>query len=160
MEPHGGTIINIIVALIFFGLLAGGILWLIKGFGDVGQEYGETMIETRYTAETVKCQTNLRTISQNIQMYAISKNEFPPSMEVLKQWSGNTQLFRCPASDGEGYVYIPGQNTSMSPLNILIYESKPVHDGRCSVLRLGGKIELLTPEELQHAVTQTVARLK
>jgi hypothetical protein len=157
---RGGTIINIIIALIFFALLASGILWLIKSFADVGQEYGETMVKTTYRAETVKCQTNLRAIGQNIQMYAISNNEFPPSQEALVEWSGTTQLFHCPATDGERYVYIPGQNSTMSPMNILVYEPKPVHDGRCSVLRLGGQIELLTPEELQQAVAQTLSALR
>jgi len=156
----GGTIVNIIVALIFFGLLAYGILWLIKGFADVGQQYGETMVETTYRTEAVKCQTNLRAIGQNIQMYAISNDAFPPSMEALVQWSGSTQLFRCPASEGESYIYIPGQNAAMPPANILVYESKPVHDGRCSVLRLGGQIELLTPEELQQALAQTLTHLR
>lgn len=156
----GGTIINIIVALIFFGLLACGILWLIKGFADVGKQYNEAMVKTTYRAETVKCQTNLRAIGQNIQMYAISNDEFPPSQEALVKWSGSTQLFRCPASEGESYIYIPGQNPGMSPENILVYEPKPVHDGRCSVLRLGGQLELLTPEELQQALTQTLATLQ
>lgn len=160
VHSHGGTIINIVVALIFFGLLAYGILWLIKGFADVGQEYNAAMVKTTYRAETVKCQTNLRAIGQNVQMYAISNDAFPPSLEALKQWSGNTQLFRCPATDGESYIYIPGQNAAMSPANILIYEPKPVHDGRCSALRLGGQIELLTPEELQQAVSQTVTALR
>jgi hypothetical protein len=48
----------------------------------------------------------------------------------------------------------------MSPANILIYEPKPVHDGRCGVLRLGGQIELLTPEELQQALEQTRASIR
>jgi hypothetical protein len=48
----------------------------------------------------------------------------------------------------------------MPPTNILLYEPKPVHDGRCSVLRLGGQLELLTSEELQHAITQTLATLQ
>lgn len=159
-ESYGGTIINIIVALIFFGLLACGILWLIKSFADVGKQYGDTMVETTYRAETVKCQTNLRTIWQNIQMYVISNDAFPPTQEALVEWSGNTQLFRCPASEGESYVYIPGQNPAMSPMNILLYEPKPVHDGRCSVLRLGGQLELLTPEELQQALAQTRAGIQ
>lgn len=157
---HGGTIINIIAALIFFGLLGFGILWLIKSFGEVGQQYGEAMVETQSKAIAVKCQTNLRTIGQNIQMYAIDNESFPPSLEALVQWSGSTQLFHCPDPDGEQYVYIPGQNGSMSPVNVLLYEPKPVHNGRCSVLRLGGQLELLTPQELQQTVARTLASLR
>ena len=159
-DPHGGTIINIVTAVIFLGLLGFGIWWVIKSLGQAGQQYTETMIETKYTAITVKCQTNLRAIGQNIQMYAISNDMFPPSLKALVEWSGSTQLFHCPAPDGEKYVYIPGQNGGMSPENILLYGPKPVHDGRCSVLRLGGRIELLTPEEVQQAVARTLASLR
>jgi hypothetical protein len=158
--PPGGTVINVIFALIFFGLLAFGILWLIKSFGEVGQQYTDTMVQTKYNAITVKCQTNLRAIGQNIQIYAVSNEGFPPSQEELMEFSGNTQLFRCPAPDGEKYIYIPGQNGGMSPANILVYEPMPVHDGRCSVLRLGGQLELLTPEELQLALEQTRAGIR
>ena len=83
---HGGTIINVITALIFFGLIALGIWWIIKSIGQTGQQYTEAMIKTRYTAMTVKCQTNLRAIGQNIQMYAISNERFPPSLEALIEW--------------------------------------------------------------------------
>jgi hypothetical protein len=157
---QGGTIVNVIFALIFFGLLIGGVLWLLKGFADAGKQYGDTMIETTNSAEVVKCQTNLRTIGQNIKMYAISNDEFPPSQRALMEWCNNIRLFRCPANEGDSYIYIPGQNAEMPPGNILVYESKPRHQGRCNVLRLGGQIELLTPEELRQAVSQTLAQLK
>ncbi|MHC4559734.1 MAG: hypothetical protein ACYTFW_19005 [Planctomycetota bacterium] len=159
-NSHGGTIINIVVAVIFFGLLALGILWIIKSFGELGEQYTGAVVETKYKAITVKCQMNLRTIGQNIQIYATSNERFPPSLKALVEWSVNTQLFRCPAPDGEEYVYIPGQNGGISPANVLLYEPKPIHNGRCSVLRLGGQIELLTPEELQQAVGRTLASLR
>ena len=156
----GGTIINTLFALVFLGLIGFGIWWIIKSFGQAGEEYTQTMINTKYTAETVKCQTNLRTIAQNIQIYALSNEGFPPSLQDLVQWSGSTQLFKCPSPDAGEYVYVPGQRSGMSPANVLLYESKPVHDGRCSVLRLGGQIELLTPEELQQSLAQTQASIR
>ena len=159
-NSHGGTIINIVTAIIFFGLIALAVLWVIKNLGQAGQQYTDTMVKTKYTAITVKCQMNLRAIGQNIQMYAISNGSFPPSLEELVQWSGSTQLFQCPDPEGGKYVYIPGQNNSMPPTNILLYESRPVHDGRCNVLRLGRQIELLSPEQVQQAVAQTLAGLR
>lgn len=157
---HGGTIINIITAIIFFGLIALVVLWVIKNVGEAGQQYTDGMIKTQNKAVTVKCQLNLRTIAQNIQMYAMSNDSFPPSLEALISWSGNTQLFQCPDPEGGKYVYISGQNNNMSPMNILLYETKPVHDGCCSVLRLGRQIELLSPEELKQAVAQTRSGLR
>jgi len=159
-NPHGGTIVNIIFAVIFFGLIALGIWWLMKSIGQTGQQYTDAMIKTRYTAITVKCQTNLRAIGQNIQMYAISNEMLPPSSEALEQWSGNSQLFRCPDPNGQKYIYIPRQHGAMPAENILLYEPNPVHDGRCSVLRLGGQLELLTPEELKIAVARTLESLR
>ncbi len=159
-RKYGGTIVNVITALVFFGLLGYGIMWLIKGFGEAGQQYTETMVKAKYDAISVKCQMNLRTIGQNIQMYAVSNGRFPPSLQELIEWSGSTQLFECSAPEGERYKYIPGQGGNAPPGNILLFEPKAVHDGRCGVLRVGGKIELLTPEELQQAVARTMAGLR
>jgi hypothetical protein len=156
----GGTIINTLFVLIFLGLIGFGIWWIIKSFGQASEQYTQTMINTKYTAETVTCQTNLRTIAQNIQIYALSNEGFPASLQDLVQWSGSTQLFKCPSPDAGEYVYIAGQRSGLSPANVLLYESKPVHDGRCSVLRLSGQIELLTPEELQQAIAPTQASLR
>ena len=159
-DSHGGTIINIVTAIVFFGLIAFAVLWVIKNMGQAGQQYTEGMVKTKYTALTVKCQMNLRAIGQNIQIYAISNDSFPPSLEALIEFSGSTQLFQCPDSEGGKYIYIPGQNSSMPPANILLYEPNPVHDGRCGVLRLGSQIELLSPEQVQQAIAQTLAGLR
>ena len=159
-DYHGGTIINIVAAIIFFGLIAFAVLWVIKNIGEAGQQYTDTMVKTKYTAITVKCQMNLRAIGQNIQMYAISNDSFPLSLEALIEFSGNTQLFQCPAPEGGKYVYIPGQNSNMPPTNVLLYDPKPVHDGHCCVLRLNRQIELLSPEQVQQAVAQTLASLR
>ena len=159
-SPHGGTIINIIAAIIFFGLIALVVLWVIKNIGQAGQQYTDSMIKTQNKAVTVKCQLNLRTIAQNLQIYAMSNDSLPPSLEALIEFCGSTQLFQCPDPEGGKYVYIPGQNNSMPPMNILLYETRPVHDGRCNVLRLSRQIESLSPEELKQAVTQTLAGLR
>ena len=158
--PRGGTTVNTITAVVFFGLFALGIWWLMKSIGETGQQYTQAMVQTQHKATSIKCQTNLRTIGQNMQIYAINNETYPPSLEALEQWSGSTELFRCPAPDGQKYVYIPGQNGSMSPQNILVYEREAVHDGRCNVLRLNGQIESLTPEELELAVVRTLAGLR
>lgn len=159
-DSHGGTIINVVTAIVFFGLIALAVLWVIKNIGEAGQQYTESRIKTKYTAITVKCQMNLRTIAQNIQIYAMSNDSFPPSLEALIEFCGSTQLFQCPDPEGGKYFYIPGQNNNMLPSNILLYETKPVHDGRCNVLRLSRQIELLSPEEVKQAVAQTLAGLR
>ena len=119
-DLQGGTIINLLFALIFFGLIGLGVWWVIKSFGQAGQQYTQTMIDTKYTAETVKCQTNLRAIAQNIQIYALSNEGFPPTLEDLVQWSGSTQLFKCPAPDG-GDMFIFPVNMAVCHLRMFFY---------------------------------------
>ena len=109
-NPSGGTIINIISAVIFFGLIGLGVWWVLKTTGETSEQYTEAMINTQNKAETVSCQMNMRTIWQNLQIHAISNQRFPESLEEFIQWSGNPRLFQCPAHDGEKYIYIPGQN--------------------------------------------------
>jgi len=157
---QGGTIINIITLIIFLGLIALGVLWVIKNVGEAGQQYTEAMVNTQNKAMNVTCQMNLRSIGQNIQMYALSNDSFPPSLEALISWSGSTQLFQCPDPDGGKYVYIPGQNNNMPPANILVYEPNPVHNGCCNVLRLNLQIESLSPEQLKQAIEQTMASIR
>lgn len=157
---RGGTAINVITAVIFFGLLGLGMWWVVKQWGQATEEYTGAMIDAKHDAFSVKCQMNMRTIGQNIQMYAISNDGLPKSLEELQQWSGSSELFRCPAPDGAEYIYIAGQSSRMSASNILVYEPNAVHDGQCSVLLLGGTVGFLTPEQLDKALDQTETELR
>jgi hypothetical protein len=158
-RESGGTIVNVITALIFFGLLGYSIMWLIKSFGEAGEQYGEVMVQAKHDATSVSCQMNMRAIGQNLQMYAVSNGTFPASMEELMEFSGNTRLFKCP-SEGEQYEYVPGHSGNSSDQNIVLFEPKAVHDGRAGVLRLGGQTELLTSEQLEEALALTLVNLK
>jgi hypothetical protein len=155
---RGGTIIDITAAVIFFGLLALGVLWVIKMWGQAEQQYTTAMIDTKYKATDVACQMNLRTIAQNLQMYAISNERYPRSQQELVDFSGNSRLFRCPDPNGGEYIYVPGQRGDAAAAGVLVYESKPVHRGRCNVLFTNGEIVPLTPEELKQALAATSAR--
>lgn len=153
MRPaRGGTIINIITAVIFFGLIALGIMWIMKTTGEAGQQYGAAMVRTQDKAIAVSCQMNLRSIGQNLQMYAISNEGFPASQQELVSFCGNPRLFRCPDPNGGDYIYIPGQRGDMPGTNVLVYEPDPVHNGKCNVLLLNGQTVALTPEELKQAL--------
>jgi len=156
----GGTIINVVTAIIFFGILILAVSWVVKQWGQATEQYTGAMINAKHDALSVKCQMNMRTIGQNIQMFAISNDGLPESLEELRQWSGGSELFRCPAPDGAEYVYIPGQSGRLSDSNILVYEPNAVHDGHCGVLLLGGTVGLLTPEQLEKALDQTEAELR
>jgi hypothetical protein len=159
-KRNGGTIINIITAVIFFGIIALGVMWVMKQTGEQVEQYGQAMVNTQNKATTVKCQTNLRAIWQNIQMYAVSNDKLPESFEDFVDWSGNSRLFQCPEPNSPKYAYIPGQRLDSPGENILIYEPEAVHNGGCNVLRVNGTIELITFEELQADIKRTRANLQ
>jgi hypothetical protein len=150
----------VLVGIIFFGGLAMGIWWAFKQVGDAGQQYTTGMINTTHRANDLKCQINMRTIYQSIQMYAMSNNEFPASQEQLIEYCGDARVFRCDEPNAPPFEYIPGQSADMPPSNVLVYEPEPAHEGRSTVLFLGGQISLLTPEELEPAIDATLAQIR
>jgi hypothetical protein len=156
---QGGTIVNVITALIFFGLIAYGIYWIMKTTGEAGKQYATAMVNTHDKATTLTCQMNLRSIGQTLQTYAISNEAFPASQQELVSFAGyGSKLFHCPDPNGGEYIYIAGHRTDASAPTILVYESKPVHNGKCNVLLSDGQIVSLTPEELQQAIEATQTR--
>ena len=154
-----GRIIDVLAIAIFLGLVGMGVWWVIKAWGQAGQQYSTAMIDTSKKATAVVCQTNLRTISQNLQIFGITNEHFPQTQQELIDFGGSARLFRCPDPNGSEYVYIPGQGGDMPATNVIVYEPKPVHQGRCNVLFFGGQIEALTPEELKQAIAATQATL-
>ncbi|MBN1510305.1 MAG: hypothetical protein JW955_25885 [Sedimentisphaerales bacterium] len=157
---RGGTIINIITAVIFFGLLAFSILWIIKQFGQAGQQYSEVLIDTSHKASAMKCQMNMRSIYQTLQVYAMENEKFPSSQQELVSYCGDSRLFRCSEPNTPTYVYIPGQRNDMPPTNVLVYEPEPVHEGKSVVLFLNGQIAVLAPDELRQAIAVTAGALR
>ncbi len=63
-REYGGTIVNIVIALIFFGLLGYGIMWLMKGYGQAGEQYAGAMVQAKLDATSVTCQMNMRAIGR------------------------------------------------------------------------------------------------
>ncbi|MHC4640877.1 MAG: hypothetical protein ACYS32_04475 [Planctomycetota bacterium] len=155
-----GKLVGIVIFLIVIGLFGYAIWWVTKSVGDAGSQYGSAMVDTRRKAAALQCQMNMRAVWQNMRMYSIEKENFPPSLEALAEWGADPRQFRCEASDDQQYVYIPGQNENMPGENVLIYELKGVHEGRCNLLRVNGQMELLTPEKVQDAVTKTHLQLR
>ncbi len=153
----GGTIVNILTALIFFGAIAFGILWVMKQFGQAGQQYSQAMVDTSDRASALKCQMNMRSIFQSLQLYAIENDAYPSSQEELVRYCGDSRLFHCSEPNAPMYVYIPGQRGDMAPTNVLLYEPAPIHEGKCTVLFAGGQIALLAPDELKQVINATLA---
>ena len=144
-----GRLIGIVLSLIILGLIGYAVWWVTKSMSDAGSQYGGALVDTKRKALALQCQTNMRTIWRNLRIYEIEKESFPPSLETLADWGVDPQLFRCPDSEGAPYVYISGRLQDSTGRNVLLYESNPVHEGLCNLLRANGEIEMLTPEQLQ-----------
>jgi prepilin-type processing-associated H-X9-DG protein len=156
---HGGTIINVITGLIFFGLIGFGVYWVIKQTGQASGQYMTAMVNTKKKATTLACEMNLRSIYQTLQTYAISNESFPASQQELVTFASyGSKLFHCPDPNGGEYLYLPGHRTDDAAPAVLVYESKPVHNGKCNALFSDGQIVSLTPEELQQALEAAPAR--
>lgn len=155
-----GKLIGIVISLIVLGLLGFGVWKIIKSTGEASNQYSGAMVNTKRKAVALQCQMNLHTIWQNLRMYSIEKDSFPPSLKTLADLGANSQLLRCTVPDGQEYVYIPGQNGNMPGQNVLVYEQKAAHDGHCNLLRVNGQVDLLTPEQVQAEVTKTYTRLR
>lgn len=156
---HGGTIIDVITILVILGLIGYGVYWIMKTTGKAGKDYATAMVKTHQQATTITCQMNLRSIGQSLQAYATSNESFPADQQELMSFTGyGSKLFHCPDPNGGEYIYVPGPRTDKSALSVLVYESKPVHNGKCNVLLSDGQIVPLTPEELQQALEATPAR--
>lgn len=157
---HGGTIINVITAVVFFGLIAFGVLWVIKQVGQATQQYGEVMVTTADRASALKCQMNMRSIYQSLQLYALADGTFPSSQRELVDYCGDSRLFRCNEPNAPTYVYLAPPRGAVPPTNVLLYEPVPVHEGRSTVLFANGQIALLAPDELEKAIDATLANLR
>ena len=156
---HGGTIINAITILIIVGLVGFGVYWVIKAWGQAGEQYMTGVVNTQKKATTLSCQMNLRSIHQTLQTYAISNEAYPDSQQALVDFAGyGSKLFHCPDPNGGEYIYVPGHRPDASAPSVLVYESKPVHNGRCNVLFSDGQIASLTPEALQQVLGAAPAR--
>ena len=152
-RQRGGTITNIITGLVFFGLIGYGVYWVMKTTGEAGQQYATAMVNTQKKASALECQMNLRSIGQTLQAYAVSNEGFPATQQELESYAGyGSKLFHCPDPNGSAYIYIPGRRTDATLNTVLVYEDKPVHNGKCNVLYLDGEIAALSPEELQAAL--------
>ena len=123
--------------------------------------YFDGVFGAKHMAESVVSMAgNLQAIRDAMDRYVSAFGSYPPDLQELV---GNGMLpasaLRAPDSAKQAYAYIPGQKQSMSGDNILVYEEKPIHRDTCNVLRLGGRIEQLTVEQLNQALEQTRQRI-
>ncbi len=137
---QGSSYTDMIFIILVLGLLGCGIWWIIKTVGQSGQQYSRALINTSDSAVTMKCQMNMRSIWQSLQVYAVSEGEYPDAGQAFRRVCGDLRLMHCPDPNGGDYVYIPGQRVDDTAVRVLVYEPNAVHDGQCNALLSNGQI--------------------
>ena len=152
--PHrscrpGGTTTDIIAVIILLGLVGLGVWWVIKTMGQTGEQYTQALIKAKKDATGIECQMNLRAIWQVLQANVAAEGAYPETRQEFEHLCGSSRLLRCPDPNGSEYVYLPPKRIDAEIPQIVVYESKAVHDGRCSVLLSDGRLGFVHPEELK-----------
>ena len=146
---RGGTTTDIIAVVVLLGLVGMGVWWVIKSMGQAGQQYTQAVVKARKDATGLECQMNLRAIWQVLQANATAEGTYPETRQELEHLCGSSKLMRCPDPNGAEYMYLPPKRIDAEIPQIVVYESKAVHDGRCSVLLSDGRLGFVRPEELK-----------
>jgi hypothetical protein len=151
---QGSSTTDIVFITLVLVLLGCGIWWIIKIVGQSGQQYSKALINTSDSALTMKCQMNLRTIWQNLQIYSISEGQYPESEQAFREVCGDLRLMYCPDPNGGNYVYVPPERVDGTALRVLVYEPNAVHDEQCNALLSNGQIGQIPPAELKAMLVQ------
>jgi hypothetical protein len=144
----------IIVLVVLFGGLMVGAYFVVKGMAHTGEQYGRALQSAQKRGAGVSCAVQLVTIHKSLQIAAAAaEGQFPRALTELY----SARDLHCPANEDVPYVYVPGQNESMPGDNVLVYEPRATHDGRCAVLRLNGKVDMLLTQDLAAELDKTRA---
>jgi hypothetical protein len=151
---QGGTTTDIIAVIILLGLVGLGVWWVIKTMGQSSQQYTQAVVKARKDAIGMGCQMNMRSVWQVLQANVAAEGTYPETRQELANLCGGSKVLRCPDPNGVDYVYLPPKRIDSEAPQIVLYEPKAVHEGRCSVLLSDGRLGFLSPEELKAALGQ------
>jgi hypothetical protein len=121
--------------------------------------------QTRRVSKRMQSATNLSSIGKALFIYANDyDDQFPPNLEEL---IGKTPIDpkmleskRKPKGfDGPSYIYITGQNISMHPVNIIVYENPEYCTDGLNVLHIDGHVQWMKPDEFLKDLKETYERL-
>jgi hypothetical protein len=144
----------IIVLVVLFGGLMVGAYFVVKGMAHTGEQYGRALQSAQKRGIGVSCAVQLVVIHKSLLMAAEGNGgKLPRALTELY----SARDLHCPGNEEVPFVYVPGQNESMPGDNVLVYEPRATHDGRCAVLRLNGKVDMLPTQDLATELDKTRA---
>lgn len=136
---------------------------LILLFGQLGDKsHVETALDARKKAIKTVERVNLATVFRALLQYAaMNEDQYPPSVaELTGKCAVSADALASEETGGVGLVYLPGQNRRMAKTNILAYQISAVDEEQIDVLRLDGRVETLSPDQLEAALYETREALR
>jgi len=119
--------------------------------------YIELNLQAKEIAKGRICQSRLRGIAQQVQMYALQHNRLPSSLDELGL---SPDAIRSPVHRAGTFKYIGGQDPNKHRGNILAYDRVIYPGSKCFALRVGDTAPVeLRPKELDAAVGRTLRSL-
>jgi prepilin-type processing-associated H-X9-DG protein len=106
-----------------------------------------------------QCTNNIRQLGIGALLYAYDHNgAFPSTFEEMATYYNNDQsLLQCPAvqehETPSDYELVPGLTLESGSDKVLIHEKKPNHEGKLNVVFTDGRVEGVTPEDLDKLLT-------
>jgi hypothetical protein len=133
-----------------------------NGSGDGTGGYISTVVKSKNLGALTASRQQLRNLYSALRTHAeMNDGRFPADLEAAaKAGLIGRKALTSPAPGHSPYQYIPGQTTDMDGRNVILYEAKPYHEGRCCLTRLDGTVEDLPAEEVKAAVAKTRQNLK
>ncbi len=123
------------------------------------------LARTRQVARRMVSGTNLSGIGKALLIYANDyDDQFPPDLqELIKKVELTPKHLESPRKpkdfDGPSYIYITGQNTSMYPGNIVVYENPEFSSEGLNVLFLDTHVEWMKKDDFMRELKETYERL-
>jgi len=123
------------------------------------------LARTRQLAYRTVSATNLSAIGKACLIYANDHNEtYPANLQVLVEKADLPPMcliskFKPKDSTEPSYIYIPGQNATMKPQNIIAYENPAFCTDKINVLFNDCHVQAMTPEEFLKELEATYKSL-
>ena len=147
-----------LLLILLLGIAIGLIIYFGR-FGKGGKSYVEQTIEAKKRAKRTATAADLSSIYKSMLVQAsVNDGEFPRTAEELVRQAGIPSGYVWVSSrpfEDHLMTYVGGQNQSFPSSNILMYQSVVGDEGTCLVLRLGGQIVRLSPEQVRAGLDQT-----
>jgi hypothetical protein len=144
-----------------------GVEQSIGAVAGVGVGLGVAMpalARARNQAQRMISMNNLKRIGLAAILYANDHDgKLPTNFEQMNSYIEDPKILNSPLKPkdftGPSYIYVPGQNTSMDPGNIIAYENPAYCSDGTYVSFLDGHVEWMKPEQFTKELKATYQRL-